>query len=119
MGICDNSNTKSELRLDNYGSPIIPLDKSEYISKQSELYICKIYGNGGKIGTGFLCKIPYPNEIKYLPVLMTNEHIINKDELLENKELKITLDEDRVGKIINITPERKIYSHKDYDITII
>ena len=99
---------------------IISLDKSEKISKQSELYICKIKYENGKFGTGFLCKIPFPNENYYLPVLMTNEHVFNKDEIEKNKKkLIITFDNDKIEKTINITPERKIYISKDYDITII
>ena len=31
-------------------------------------------------GTGFLCKIPFPDGYNFLPVIITNNHIINKKE---------------------------------------
>ena len=81
-------------------------------------FICKIILNN-KYGTGFICKIPYPNQFIFLPVLITNKSVINTDELQRFKMLDITFDNDKEEKIINITPERKIYSSQKYDITFI
>ena len=80
--------------------------------------ICKIYGNN-KFGTGFLCKIQYPDQFNYLPVLITNKKIINKDELLDKKKMDITFDQDREEKNILISSNRKIFTSEKYDITII
>ena len=60
-----------------------------------------------------------PDEFKYLPVLITNNNIINKDTLLNQKKIEITLDSDKVEKTISIISERKIYSSNRYDITFI
>ena len=130
MGICESNNSKRNSNLNNRIGQIIqqeklegempPIErkKEEKINKQIEIYVCKIYGNK-KVGTGFLCKIPYPDQFSFLPVLITNKNIINKDELLNEKKIKITFDNDKVERIIYITSERKIYSNKKYDITII
>ena len=88
------------------------------INEQMKNFICKIIINN-KYGTGFICKIPFPNELIFLPVLIMNKSIINKDELQRFKKLEISFDNDREEKIINITPERKIYSSQKYDITFI
>ena len=125
--INNDKTNKTEEDGNNYNSGLtIPHDKTRNISKQLRLYICKLIGYG-KSGTGFFCKIPYPNKLKYLHVLMTNEHVINKDELLENKKFKVTFDDDKIERTIYITPERKIYSSakndidklQKYDVTII
>ena len=41
-------------------------------------YVCKIYQTE-KTGTGFMCKIPYQNQL--LPVLITNNHILNEEKI--------------------------------------
>ena len=97
---------------------IVSSEQSEKVTRQLKQYICKII-IGQKLGTGFLCKIPFPYESNCLPVLMTNHHVINKEKLLENKKLDISFNNDQIKKIINISSERKIYSNKKYDLTII
>ena len=32
-------------------------------------------------GTGFICRIPYPNELHKLPVLITCNHILEEDDI--------------------------------------
>ena len=32
----------------------------------------------GSKGTGFFCKIPFPNNNHLLPVLITNNHVMNE-----------------------------------------
>ena len=115
--ICNNNNVMEN---PNKEQIIISTKQSQKISREAKIYICKVI-RGRKCGTGFLCKIPFPDEFNYLPVLMTNYHVITKDELLNDKELMITFKNDSIKTKINITPERKIYSlsEKNYDLTII
>ena len=96
----------------------IGMEKKEQINEQMKKFICKIIVNN-KYGTGFLCKIPYPDEFNLLPVLITNKTLINQEELFQQKQIEITLDNDREEKTIYITTERKVYSSKKYDITFI
>lgn len=117
-----NIQTKEEMEFPSNDTIDISSEQSEKIIKQSQKYICKIL-NGESKGTGFLCKIPFPDKNNCLPVLMTNDHVINEEELLNNKILKITFNDDKIEKKINITSERIIYSLKkineDYDLIII
>ena len=43
-------------------------------------YICKIY-NGGAIGTGFFCNVPFPDNSNLLKVLITNKLVLNEKEI--------------------------------------
>ena len=97
---------------------VISYDCTKKIIKQMEENICKLK-TGNTQGTGFFCKIPFPNENNKLPVLMTNNHIIN-EEILFKKNEKITLEieVEKNQKIIKLDKRIK-YTNKEYDITII
>ena len=64
-------------------------------------------------------QIPHPDEFKLLPVLITNNHVKNQEFYMNNKEIKISFDDDKIVKLINIIPERKFYTNEKYDVTII
>ena len=75
-----------ETILSNYPN-VIPYECSKKIIEQMERNICKI--NIGKTqGTGFFCKIPFPNINNMLPVFITNNHVITKDLLYKKDENK-------------------------------
>ena len=125
----DINNIQNEEENHNNEQIIISEEQSEKVVNQSKIYICKIIRevkkdgkNKKQFGTGFLCKIPFPDEFNCLPVLMTNHHVVSEKELLKEKKLTITFNNDKIKKIINITSERKIYSvskNELYDLTII
>ena len=76
--------------------------------------VCKINLNDGSQGTGFFCKIPYNNI--FLPVLITCNHVIDKQILEKEKNISISIN----NKNREIELENRIkYTNKDYDITII
>ena len=81
-------------------------------------YIFKIK-IGQTQGTGFFCKIPFPDKDNMLPVLITNNHIINKN-ILNRKDEKINLDikGEKDIKTINLNNRFK-YTNEEHDITII
>ena len=67
----------------NKDQPIpVSLEGTRNILYQMENCICKIYKDNGAIGTGFFCKIPFNNNL--LKVLITNNHILNENEI-DNK----------------------------------
>ena len=69
---------------------VIPYECHKKITEQMEKYICKINISNTQ-GTGFFCKIPFPDKENMLPVLVTNNHVIDKD-LLNKKDSKIKID---------------------------
>ena len=122
--IINNNNKNDEVFVPNNNinnELCITIEQKEKILKQSKIYICKIHfqhNNEIIYGTGVLCKIPFPDRNYFLPVLITKEHVINKDDALKYKKIKIIFD-DKIVKNINFNTERIIFSLKIGDITII
>ena len=56
---------------------------------QLENCICQIYQKTGGKGTGFFCKILFKN--KLLPVLITNNHILNEEDIKDNEIIELTI----------------------------
>ena len=83
----------------------VTLKSTKIILKQMEKNICKILINDRSKGTGFFCKIPFPDNNNKLSVLLTNNHIIN--DLKKN----ITIYYDNKIKEIELE-NRKKYSNK-------
>ena len=61
--------------LPNYPN-IVPYESSRKIIEQMENAICQIKTENMQ-ATGFFCRIPFPDKNNMLPVLITNNHIIN------------------------------------------
>jgi len=94
----------------------ITMEKTNIIMDQMKKYIFKIKNKNGE-GTGFFCYI-FNNNIK-IPVLITNSHIIDENFIKQNKILNIILNDGREYKSIELQENKKIYTNKKYDITII
>ena len=109
-------NGKQEKLLDNYPKPI-DNEKTSKILKQMKYSVCKIYILNNGQGTGFFCNIIYD---KYkIPVLITNNHIIDKNYIKEEKFIKLTLFNDKYDRDILLDNKRIYYSNKNYDTTLI
>ena len=67
--------------------------------------------------TGFFCKFSYKNKV--IRVFMTNYHVLNENDLKENKKLHLSLNDEKETIIIDKEIKRKTYFNKDYDITLI
>ena len=108
----------------------LSLEDSEKIIYQMKNCICKVNQKNGKIGIGFLCKIPFPNNKQnLLPVLIANNNILNENDkiinlTINNEIKKITLDKSRKNYInsnkniiiIEIKPNKdKIYEFLELD----
>ena len=111
---------KTIIEQDAIAGKVLPISsgKEEEINNQMKNSICKIYANE-KYGTAFLCKIPFPDEFSFLPVLIANKSLINEDYLLTKRKIDIIFDNDKEERTIIISSERKIYSCKNYDIIFI
>ena len=109
-------NVEKEIILANYPPPI-SIKGTEIILDQMKKYISKIFIKDGGKGTGFFCYINYENIS--LPVMITNNHVINKYYFENNNVLKVTFYNDFEDKTITLNDKRLIYTNKDYDTTII
>jgi len=82
-----------------------------------EKCVCKIEIKERIYATGFFAYIPS----KEIRVLITNNHIINKEFLVKEKELKIYIvnDLDEIEKTINLKSDRFKFTDAQIDATII
>ena len=87
----------------------------ERILEQMKKTICKI-NIVDNTATAFFCKIPYPDNNYLIPVLITNNHIIDEIVLKKEKKLLILINNEK--KEIELENRIK-YTNKEYDITII
>ena len=95
----------------------IPYEVLKILGTMLETHICKIIAKDGSRGTGFFCNIPCGwNTLK---VLMTNNHVLNADDILPNQIIKFSLNNEAKKYDIKIDGSRKTYTSKEYDVTII
>ena len=99
--------------------PFINNEQTKIIISQLRRSTCKIIKENGKSGTGSFCKIPYPDQFKLLPVLMTNNHVLDENDLKKYSNIRFTIDDDNIVKNIIIDDSRIIFTDKELDVTII
>ena len=97
----------------------ISYEQTKKILEQMEKNICKIKVDiNNNTGAGFFCKIPVANN-KKMPVLITNNHIINETILQEsNKVITIMTEKDSTRKTLDLS-NRLTYNYNQYGIFII
>ena len=97
---------------------IIPvsLEGTNKILNQMKFNVCRIY-KAGINGTGFFCNLPYKS--KLIPFLITNNHIINSEDIDNKKDIKISINNGKEFKNIRIDETRIVLTNKDLDFTLI
>ena len=97
----------------NHNNSSKPFKKEDVIIYQQKNHICKIYiylnNLLSGISNGFFCLIPYPDENHLIHALITTYRTINEKFINENKEIKLTLNNDSQKRTIKIDDKRKIY----------
>jgi len=90
-----------EAHLENYADSMSQeqLEKALFQMKHS---ICKIRNKINKIGTGFFCQIKISNSMNYVYVMITNNHVLGKDELVLNNKISFTMDDQNYSDSIYI-----------------
>jgi len=96
---------KKEIMIEKYPRPI-KIEATEKILNQMKKNICKIYKKGGWKGTGFFCQINY-NKNK-IPVIITNNHIIDENDIKKNNMIEISINNDNEIKTIILNDNRII-----------
>ena len=97
-----------------------PVIKPNYFTYQTEKFLCKIQSRSLGFGTGFLCKIPFTNKNNisgFLHALITNNNIIDNDDIAIGKSLLFYLGNEKYS--IEIDNSRNIYINDKYNIIII
>ena len=121
MGCCNTNRNNNELELKINGeSKLDRFSQQENILKKAENCVCKINKIKGSAGPGFLCNIPFPNNNKLLPVLITSNNTLGKNDINEGKEIDISLNKGTLSYTIMIDENRKKYTNsRSFGITII
>ena len=109
MGACGETRTKDPRK-------VYSTTELEYFFKQTENCLCKIKSHNIGYGTGFLCIISFQQK-NDLPVLITNNYILDNDDISKDKNIIFYL-EDNKHKI-KIDNSRRIYTNDNYNIIII
>ena len=84
------------------------------LSKKAVVKISK----KGCFGSGFLCLV-YLSEFKLLPVLISNNHLLNENDIIVGKKIDFSLNNDKSFYQILIDESRKVYTSSLYDVTFI
>ena len=92
-------------------------EEVEIILKYLKKSICKIKCDDGSHGTGFFCNIN--NWESIIKVLITNNHVLNKESIIYGKAIKFSLNNDSKYFEIKLDKSRKLYTDQNYDVTII
>ena len=99
-------------------------DEDKEIDDIARNSLCVIYknDNNDKIGIGFFCEIPDPqNEDKNIVVLLTCNHVfpINKDDLNNYKYIKFNKINPKKKQSLCLEDGRRIWTNKEIDYTCI
>jgi len=90
--------------------------KSKIFLEKIEKSICQIIKDK-EYGLGFFSKIKYPNKFNEIYCLITNNHIITKDMLINNKNIEIKINNKNIKIQLNLY--RGIWTNIDRDFTCI
>ena len=112
----DISQESQEILKENYIDPL-DIEGTNEILKQMQTSICKICAEKTIFATGFFCNIIH-EKIK-IPVLMTNNHVINEEYIKKNKKIILMINNGKFNRKIEIDKDRLYYSSLKYDTTII
>jgi len=82
----DNFSIRNEEKVKNGEN--ITLKNSKILFEKAEKSICEIITDKGH-GTGFFCKIKYPNKYNEIYCLITNNHVITKNMLIYKENIEI------------------------------
>ena len=97
-------------------SDSISLEQIRKIDFQMTNCICNIIHNN-ITGTGFFCRIPFPDNYSLLPVLITCNHVLDERSISKGKRINVILNDESYCLLID--DSRKKYTDKIKDITFI
>jgi len=113
-------NIKKEILIEDQPKAV-PIEGIKKILFQLENCICQIHKKSSVKGTGFFTKILFQN--KLLPVLITNNHILEENDIKDNEIIELTMYNNKEKKnkdiSIKIDSSRIRYTNSEIDITII
>ena len=95
---------------------IIELKMMRILLDKSEKSICEIKTDNG-YGSGFFCKIRYPDINNQIYCLITNYHVIDDDMINYKEYIEIKINNKEIK--IKLNNKRKIWRNEEIDFTCI
>ena len=106
---------KEEEKLIHTSPEPVTIEGTQKILNQMSKCVCQIYNKGE--GTGFFTEIPFGS--MFLPVLITNNHVLDENDIKNNSVITLSLNYNKNIKKITLNDDRKAYTNKELDIIII
>ena len=104
---------KKNLQAGFFGQlPPLNFIQNQKLIHQMSNSVCRV-AKGNKVGTGFLCLIPFPTIEHRLKVLITCNHVFNNIRV--GNKIKVMFD-NGIQKEIIIDDSRKKYTSETHDI---
>ena len=110
---CGKENNISKIRQEDN---LLNIENAKKLSEKAKNSVCEIIKNKG-YGSGFFCKIKYSNNFNEIYCLITNNHVITKDILINKKNIKIKLNNKSIEISLNLY--RRIWTNEEIDFTCI
>ena len=101
-----------EKPIDIYDEPGKPYPTFVSIYSQLADSLCRITNKNNKVGIGFFCLIPFPAYDYCRSVLITNNYVLEKDEILPGKKVNITLNSKQKIELL-LDDSRLIYNKNE------
>ena len=98
---------------------VLKKEQQEKILSQMTHSLCKILNNEKGCGTGFFCSLKYSEKHPPIKTLITNNHVLDIEDIAIDKKIKITINDCVICRRIEIGGKRKLYTNEELDITII
>ena len=115
MGCTQNYNKEIQTRNSPNALNYEQLKKAIFYMENS---ICKINHTKGT-GTGFLCKIRFPDSCHLLPVLITCNHVLDDNCLKNNNKIEFSIKDESYFYSLLMDDLRIKYTNVEKDVTII
>ena len=97
----------------------VSIEGTEKILNQMRKSVCKIYKEDGTKGTGFFCRLKYEQENIFFYLLISNNHILEENDLKIDKKIVISINNEDEFKVIKIDKSRKVYTSTILDVSFV
>ena len=105
-----------EINIDEYPISVTMEDTENKILFQMKNCVCEILKDNGSKGTGFFLQYNHNNELLHL--LITNNHVLNEDDINNKKIIEISLNDNKDYKKLFIGNRIK-FTDPELDITFL
>ena len=93
--------------------------EKDYKNFKYDTNICTIEINHEIKGIGFFCQLKKQNKSEEIQVLLTSKHVLDRNDIEQNKIIKLNLNNSQNSTEIKIDESREVYINEKFNITLI